>query len=90
LGNDQIRKIAEHFDRDRAVISQDLKKVELRLREDKNSKGAMAVLGQLIKDEKRKIELNELCLTSILLAHLRLVSRPGTLQRTGLNLEEVL
>jgi hypothetical protein len=58
LGNYQIRKIAEHFDCDRAVISQDLKKVELRLREDKNSEGAMAVLGQLIKDEKRKIELN--------------------------------
>jgi len=37
LGNYQIRKIAEHFNRDRAVISQDLKKVELRFRGDKDS-----------------------------------------------------
>jgi hypothetical protein len=37
LGNYQIRKIEEHFNRDRAVISQDLKNVELILREDKDS-----------------------------------------------------
>jgi hypothetical protein len=54
LGNYQIRKIAKHSNRDRAVISQDLKKVELHLREDKNSKEAMAVLeNKLIKNKKR-------------------------------------
>jgi hypothetical protein len=37
LGNCQNREIAEHFNRDRAVISQDPKKVKLRLREDKDS-----------------------------------------------------
>jgi hypothetical protein len=54
LGNYQIRKVAEHFNRDRAVISQDLKKVELHLRGDKDSKEAMAVLeNKLIKNKKR-------------------------------------
>jgi hypothetical protein len=63
LENDQIRNISEHFNRNQSVISQDLKKVELRLRKGKNSKGAMAVLeNKLIKDEKRKIELNYLLL----------------------------
>ncbi len=55
MGNYQIRKIAEHFDRDRVVISQDLKKVELILREDKDSKEAMAVLqNKLMKDKRQK------------------------------------
>jgi predicted GIY-YIG superfamily endonuclease len=54
LGNDQIRKIAKHSNRDRAAISQDLKKVELHVRENKNSKEAAAVLeNKLIKNKKR-------------------------------------
>ncbi len=61
MGNYQIRKIGEYFNRDRADISQDLKKVELHLREDKNSKGAMAVL-----ENKLNKETNENLITNAL------------------------